>query len=355
MHGVTHFTVFDDGSSDNFRDEIRPWLERGLVTVVANWTADSLNMSYAFRKSDFKRSMATKNLLETSCKLEAIRRRFDFFVSLDIDEYLVPTQDDVTIADALVHWANSTGRSMYCVAKNNFPSAPHVLEPVNLLTIEAYQTRVPATGRMNYYTSVAPKCAFQLNAPHFDGNTSRYIAECCNFHGCQGHDVRAGSSFCAEHHKFQFWTHVAGKGKPFRDAFVINHYSRSLEKFALKSKTWTTATGEVKPGEDGAQAAKAYDLPKFFARSVGWQVDRIALRYSCQLRETLASFTGQNVYLRPGTGWYRNPEFGRPITDPDKRGRYGRPNPPDFKVTMHNPYQYLGGSKFSLEKDRRGP
>lgn len=348
MHGITHFTIFDDGSTDNFKEEIKPWQDRGMVTLVSNWTIDSLNMSYAFRKNDFKRAMATKNLLEANCKLEAIRNNFDFFISLDLDEYLIPVQEDITIADALLHWVNTTGRSMYCVAKNNFPSLPHILEPVNLLTIEAYQTRVPATGRMNYYTSVAAKCAFQLNGPHFDSNTSYYVAECCNFHGCQGHDVRL-HNFCSQHHKNQYWTHLAGKGKPYLETFIINHYSRSLEKFALKSKTWATATGEVKQGESGEQAAKSYDLPKFFARSVGWQVDRVALRYSCQVRETLALFTGNAIYLRPGTGWYRNPEFGRQISDPDKRGRYGRPNPPNFKVNMVNPYHYIGGSKFRLD------
>lgn len=39
---------------------------------------------------------------------------------------------------------------------------------------------------------------------------------------------------------------------------------------------------------------------------------------------------------------YRNAEFGQPVGDPDKRGRYGRPNPPGFKVAEKNPYHYHG-------------
>lgn len=30
--------------------------------------------------------------------------------------------------------------------------------------------------------------------------------------------------------------------------------------------------------------------------------------------------TKEEYYLRPGTNWYRNPEFGKLISDPDKRG-----------------------------------
>lgn len=52
--------------------------------------------------------------------------------------------------------------------------------------------------------------------------------------------------------------------------------------------------------------------------------------------------TGQQVYLRPGDIWYRNPEFGKHVSDPDKRGRYGRPNPPGFKYGVKNPYHYHG-------------
>lgn len=67
-----------------------------------------------------------------------------------------------------------------------------------------------------------------------------------------------------------------------------------------------------------------------------------ALKYSCQLREHLKNRTGESPYLRPGRQWYRNVEFGRPIEDPDKRGRYGRPNPVGFKVQEKNPYHYHG-------------
>jgi hypothetical protein len=344
MHGINHFTIMDDGSVDNGLVEIQPWIKKGMVTIITNWTADSLNVSHAFQKNEFKKAMTIKALLESNCKLEALRKGFDFYISLDLDEYLIPMKEGITIADALVQWANETRRNVYCIPKNNFQSSPHLLEPVNLLTIEAYHSRMPITSKMNYYVSVAQKCAYQLNGPNFDVNTSMYIVECCHFHGCQGWDFRGNSRFCTENHKKESWL-LNGHKMKWYDAFIINHYSRSLEKYALKSKTWKTATGEAKIGESSEQAAKGYDIPKFLSRNVGWQVDQVALRYSCQLREKLTEMTGEKIYLRPGTQWYRNPEFGKEISDPDKRGRYGRPNQPNFKYNIKNPYHYHGGQK----------
>lgn len=131
----------------------------------------------------------------------------------------------------------------------------------------------------------------------------------------------------------------------WRDGLAINHYSRSLEKYAIKGKTWKTATGEVfqKRGETSHSAAKSYDIPKFLARNLGWYSDNRAVKYGCQLRELLRNMTGEPVYLRPGGMWYRNAEFGKEVLDPDKRGRYGRPNKPGYKYSDGNAFHYHGG------------
>lgn len=338
MHGFDHFFIFDDSSVDNGLEELRPWINAGMVTVRSNWTLETLNVNHAFRRNEFKKAMTVKALLEAECKNQAIEWGYDFYVSLDVDEYMVPLQEGVTIVDELVRWSNTTNRFIYCIDKNNYPSTPHLLEPIDLLTIEAYQTRMPLASKMNYYTSVAAKCAYRLNGAEFSANTSRYIAECCHFHGCQGWDFRQNSRFCTENHKVESWR-LSGYKRKWLSLFIINHYSRSLEKFALKSKTWRTATGEVKAGESSEQAAKGYDISKFFSRSVGWQHDPIAVKYSCPLRELYFNMTGQS-YLRPGGMWYRNPEYGKTVTDADKRGRYGRPNPPGYKSPFPNPYVY---------------
>ena len=322
MHGFDHITMFNDGSVDNSLVELQPWIDSGFVDVQTNWTTQSLNISSAFTRNEFKRAMTTKAVLEINCKLAAIKWGYSMFVSLDIDEYMIPKKNDVTIADELFQWFNSTNRGVYCINKLNFQQAPHTLEPVNLLTIEAYQTRMATQSKMNYYTSVAAKCAYRLNGPEFRANTSEYVAKCCHFHGCVGYDFLANDKTCATYHKSESWQ-LGGKGKPYYDWFDINHYSRSLEKFAIKGKTWRTSTGEVKAGESMVDVAKSYDIPKFLARSNGWHYDNNALRFSCQLRNQLQIMTNETVYLRPGNSWYRNPEFGKPIDDPDKRGRYG--------------------------------
>jgi hypothetical protein len=242
----------------------------------------------------------------------------------------------------LHRWMSTTGRHSYCIDKLNFQQSPHTLEPINLLTIEAYQTRMQTAKKMSYYTSVAPKCGYQLKSPAFTNMTAEYVARCCHFHGCQKWDFTNDSDICSKNHNNEGWR-VSGAGKKWMDGLYINHYSRSLEKFALKQKTWKTSSGEVRSGEDHAKAASSYDLPKFFSRSLGWYHDATALRYSCQLREHLSNMTQESPYLRPGSFWYRNPEFGKYISDPDKRGRYGRPNAPGFKYIEKNSYNYHGG------------
>lgn len=237
------------------------------------------------------------------------------------------------------------------MTKSNFQSSPHILEPINLLTIEAYQTRVKTAPKMNYYTSVAPKCGYQLRSPDYRNVTSEFVAKCCHFHGCQKFDFINGEDVCSKNYDEEGWR-ISGKGKKWIDSLSINHYSRSLEKFALKQKTWKTSSGEVLPGQTAESAASSYDIPKFLARSVGSHHDNVALRYSCQLRELLKKMTGETEYLRPGSFWYKNPEYGKTISDPDKRGRYGRANPPGFKYSESNPNNYHGGIHGDVHADR---
>jgi hypothetical protein len=334
MHGFDHIILYNDSSVDNSSEEIKPWIKSGFVNVVSEWSHKSLNISPAFTKTAFKESMTIKSLLERECKLFAIRNGYDYFISLDIDEYIVPKNPLSTIVDELDKWFHQTDRKMYCIDKLNYQQTPHSLEPVNLLTIEAYQHRMKQPSRMSYYTTVAPKCAFRLRHPDYSNYTGEFIATCCNFHGCMNVDYIEGSNFCKEHER-EGWM-LKGKGKRWQDGLVINHYSRSLEKYVIKGRTWKTATGDVMHGESSHQAAKSYDIPKFLARNS-------AVRYGCQLRSLLRNMTGESVYLRPGGMWYRNAEFGREVKDPDKRGRYGRPNSPEFKFSDGNPYHYHGG------------
>ena len=72
VHGFSHIMIFDDGSSDEFRDELAPWVQSGFVTIESNFSVDSMEVSHAVRRNDFKCAMALKALLEAKCKLKAV-------------------------------------------------------------------------------------------------------------------------------------------------------------------------------------------------------------------------------------------------------------------------------------------
>jgi hypothetical protein len=320
MHGFDHIMMFDDKSSDNGLVELKPWVDSGFVSVRTNWTAESLNLSWHFSKNHFKKSMSMKALLETQCKREAIKWGYEIFVSLDIDEYLLPMNPKMTIVDSLDAWFTVSGGSQYCISKLNFAVSPHTAEPVNLLTIEAYHLRMTQPGKINYYMTVSPKCAYRLIGPHHNANTSEFMAYCCHFHGCQKYDFEADSRFCTVNWPEQFKVIATKNRGGHEHQFKVNHYSRSVEKYALKAKTWETSSGEVRSGQSQEDVAKGYDIAKFLSRNLGWHRDATILRNTCQLREQLAKMTGEVPYFRPGCQWYRNAEFGRHVCDPDKVG-----------------------------------
>ncbi len=102
----------------------------------------------------FNDMMRIKLMAEVQCKRLAAEWGYEVFVSVDMDEYLFPTSNSETVMDELVRWFNLTTRGFVLIDKLQFPPAPHILEPINLLTIEAYQTRMAEPSKMNYYTSV---------------------------------------------------------------------------------------------------------------------------------------------------------------------------------------------------------
>ena len=351
MQGIGHIMMYDDHSTDNSLKELEPWIKSGFVTVKSNWTMEGNGFKVHPKTPKFQLAMVTKALMERDCKIWGIEHGYNYFFSLDIDEYVIPTTPLYSLVDQFDEYVLKTGRVIHMMDKFNFQSTPHLLEPVDLLTIEAYQTRMPAPLKMNYYTTVSRKLASMLVPPEsviarstiprskllldwgFDPNKVnkgvQWLADCCTFHGCSNKTPgylkeKHGMNHCSKLVK-EDWK-IKGAGKKWMDAFLINHYSRSLEKFELKSRTWSTSSGEISSGETAESVAKKYDLPSFFARSVGWMLDRSAVKYSCQLREQLRYMDPElyDQWLRPGGFWYRNLEFGKYVNDPRKRGRYGR-------------------------------
>lgn len=95
----------------------------------------------------------------------------------------------------------------------------------------------------------------------------------------------------------------------------------------MKQRTWSTAGSH-----------RDYDMFNFLDRASGFTRDTSALAWTCQLRELLTNRTGQAHYLRAGESWYRNPEFGKTVEEPLKRGRFGQGYGKVLQPKEMNPY-----------------
>ena len=101
MHGFDHITFYNDGSIDNSFVELQPWIDSGFVTIRSNFTQESMNVRSDMRDHGFRTSMAIKALSETECKLEALKLGYDYYFSLDLDEYVLPDLPGSTIVDTV--------------------------------------------------------------------------------------------------------------------------------------------------------------------------------------------------------------------------------------------------------------
>ena len=99
MHGFDHIYLYDDGSTDRSLVELKPWIDSGFVTVKSNFTQDSLKVKKVLRSDAFRAAMAVKALLETDCKLEAMKMGYDYQMSIDMYEFIIPMKSGETIVD----------------------------------------------------------------------------------------------------------------------------------------------------------------------------------------------------------------------------------------------------------------
>jgi hypothetical protein len=161
---------------------------------------------------------------------------------------------------------------------------------------------------------------------------------CCDFHGCGNYKFYSECPTLI----YDETGNIQGKHRKWKPTPHIHHYARSLEKFMLKTKTWETASSENSLG---------YSFYNYLDRTSGWEYDDSAVIWGCHVRAILKERTGVDNYVRPGDMWYRNPEYGKVVNDPMKRGRngaaYGKklgpremnPYPPiDTYQRAHKPY-----------------
>lgn len=317
LHGLDHIRFFNDGSTDNSLVELEPWIRSGFVSVVSN-TSKLLSDILAKNKnkdahnhikwSQMLKQTGVRNtiqrLSEYECKMFAIRNSFDFFFSLDVDEYMFPAEEGMTLMDAVSSTSRETQKSIISIFKYNFAATPHLLEPVDMLTIEAYKVRMADRSKLTYFKTVAPKLILHLTHPNTTKLQQRFMINCCNMHNCKDKNCLHYRDSDTEYLYF-------GNGRKANEKFNIMmfHYSRSLEKFTLKQKTWQ------KIGSNN------FTIVNFLNRNIGTIFDdRASVRYGWLVRQILYNMTTTTTAAMPAienqpesfTQGLKSPAFIRP-------------------------------------------
>lgn len=83
--GISHFFVYESFSSDNFREVLQPFIDRGLLTLIADWP-----------------TVPVTPHAENDCILRSVNR-FEWVGFLDVDEFLV-LEDGAAIDDYLAEF-----------------------------------------------------------------------------------------------------------------------------------------------------------------------------------------------------------------------------------------------------------
>ena len=294
LHGFSHIRFYDDQTVDGGLNELQPWLAEGFVSVV-NATAILFGQLAANKKQGkgihklhriYARTgqrNAIQRAAEFDCKNFATRQNYDFLFSLDIDEYIVPCEEGVTILDKTLEIFRSSRGSILLIKKLNFASTPYMLEPVDMLTIEAYKIRMAFPLKMTFFKTVATKVILSLKQPNISRKQKKFMLLCCNFHNC--------IDITCRHYK-------VGETQPLfvesgnnatAPIMEIFHYSRSLEKFLKKKNTWT-AIGE-----------NNFSMINFLDRNLGTVYDDTASkRYGKHVRQILRNISGESNFSRHG-------------------------------------------------------
>ncbi len=136
--GATHFYLYNNFSTDNFRDVLAPWIERGIVTLI-EWPVPVGQLP------------AYRDCLK--------RARWDcrWIAFIDIDEFLFsPARTDVRVV--LRNYADLPGVEVWQLF---FGSGGHVSRPALPVT-EAYLKRAPTGVKTTVKTIANPRMVYKV-------------------------------------------------------------------------------------------------------------------------------------------------------------------------------------------------
>jgi hypothetical protein len=126
--GIEHLLLYDNCSTDNFREVLQPWIERGIVELF-DWPVH------------WKDGAQTKAYLDA---LQRVRGRARWLAFIDIDEYLFsPTGN--TVSEVLKQYEAHAG---VVVNWQCYGTSGHKMRPAGL-TIENYTRRAKTEWARN--------------------------------------------------------------------------------------------------------------------------------------------------------------------------------------------------------------
>ena len=214
IQGINHIMLWNHGSTDNFESELYPWIQSGFVQIRN--TNELINRPYVVELSKYKSAYAKvigmQKEVERQCISWGIKNHYDYYLTVDMDEYILPfphhpqhpsatilDQDSISIVDTVEYMfkdkfkelsklpirkkgiyngtsgnntlplyndPNAPPPTINSVAvgivKHNYNSIPYLMEPMDLLTIESYLNRYETPGHMNFYMHTQPKFLYRL-------------------------------------------------------------------------------------------------------------------------------------------------------------------------------------------------
>ena len=244
IHGFDKIILWNHESPDRYMDELMPWISTGFVEIKNTSLLNAHPNVLHAKGSKYWKVIALKKEIERQNFLWAITNKYDFYMTSDIDEYVLPIYNNfigmphgvyvedeghievknpipfMSLADTIhslfydpyTSTYNPLGNTwkpkLYLpLPKYNYAAVPHTLEPLDLLTVEAYLTRYHRSRGMNYYMNVQPKFVYRISGKDIEGGDvmhekfygeldyneynkvkfsemQGFLSNCCFFHGC---------------------------------------------------------------------------------------------------------------------------------------------------------------------------
>lgn len=142
LAGVNHFFIYESFSSDNFREVLRPYIQNGLVTLIADWPYVPVTPQ-----------------AEEDCILRTLNR-FEWVGFMDMDEFLV-IRDGSAIGEFLARFSDRPACGIHWIY---FGTSGHK-QRVAGSVIRNY-TRRNATPNRHLKVFVRPAEATHCRNPH---------------------------------------------------------------------------------------------------------------------------------------------------------------------------------------------